>query len=64
MSTEAKDDRLNLRISQALKREVQAYCLHHGIDMSELVTRFFQRIVRNERSRLERFLEKAHERSK
>ena len=51
---EAKDGRVNLRINSELKREVQAYCTTHKIDMSELLTRFFTRIVRNERSRKKR----------
>jgi len=46
-----KDERLNLRINGALKAEVQAYCKARDVDMSDLVTRFFQRIVANERAR-------------
>lgn len=50
-SVAKKDDRLNLRVSGELKAEVQAYCAVRGIDMSELVTRFFLRIVANEKAR-------------
>ena len=46
-----KDDRLNLRISSGLKQEVQHYCEARGIDVSDLVTRFFLRVVANERTR-------------
>ena len=34
-----------------LKQDVQAYCVRRGIEVSDLVTRFFQRIVSNEKER-------------
>lgn len=45
------DGRLNLRISSKLKRQVQGYCSAHNTNMSDLVIRFFERIVSNERAR-------------
>lgn len=50
-SDKKKDDRLSLRVNGKLKREVQKYCASRSVDMSELVTRFFERIVANERDR-------------
>jgi antitoxin component of RelBE/YafQ-DinJ toxin-antitoxin module len=46
-----KDDRMHLRINGKLKQDVQAYCVRRGIEVSDLVTRFFQRIVSNEKER-------------
>jgi antitoxin component of RelBE/YafQ-DinJ toxin-antitoxin module len=46
-----KDDRIYLRINKNLKREVQEYCDARSIDMSDLVTRFFTRVVANENAR-------------
>lgn len=53
-STARKDDRLSLRVNGRLKRNVQKYCIKHGVDMSDLVTRFFERIVKNEEDREKR----------
>lgn len=53
MPPDRKDDRLNLRINRKLKQDVQEYCDRRGIEVSELLTRFFKRIVQNERHRLE-----------
>lgn len=50
-STTKKDERLNLRINHSLKVAVRAYCEKHGIDTSELVTRFFTRVLANEAER-------------
>lgn len=47
-----KEARLNLRVEEELKTKVQEYCDRRGIAMSELVTRFFARVVRNEEARL------------
>jgi antitoxin component of RelBE/YafQ-DinJ toxin-antitoxin module len=49
---DTKDDRVHLRINSTLKREVQAYCARRGIEMSDLVTRFFVRVVHNDKERL------------
>lgn len=46
-----KEARLNLRVEEELKKQVQEYCDRRGIAMSDLITRFFRRIVRNEESR-------------
>lgn len=46
-----KDDRLSLRVNGKLKREVQKYCASRELDISELTTRFFERIVVNEKER-------------
>lgn len=52
MSTTApKDDRLNLRINKKLKKQVQKYCGDKGLDMSEVVTRFFERLIQREEER-------------
>jgi antitoxin component of RelBE/YafQ-DinJ toxin-antitoxin module len=48
---EPKDDRVNLRINRQLKKLVQQYCDTRGLDLSTLVTLFFQRIVSNEAKR-------------
>lgn len=47
-----KDDRLSLRIPSVLKQQVKRYCAVHSIDMSELVTRFFSRLVAREAARI------------
>lgn len=52
--TDRKDDRLNLRINRVLKLEIQSYCERRDMDMSDLVTRFFERIARHERARLKK----------
>jgi len=46
-----KDDRINLRINGKLKLDVQRYCDKREIDMSDLVTRFFRRVIHNEETR-------------
>lgn len=52
MSTSGtKNDRLSLRINGRLKRRIQKYCEVHGVDMSELVTRFFENLVVKEQER-------------
>jgi antitoxin component of RelBE/YafQ-DinJ toxin-antitoxin module len=48
---ERKDDRLSLRVNSKLKKKVQRYCVAHGVDMSDLVTRFFERVVAKEAER-------------
>lgn len=46
-----KDERLGLRINGKLKRKIQRYCVKHGVDMSDLVTRLFERLVAKEEER-------------
>lgn len=50
-SMDKKDDRISLRINRRLKRKMQKYCTRHGVDMSEIVTRVFERLVRKEEER-------------
>lgn len=46
-----KDERLHLRMTKALKQKVVAYCQKYNVDMSDLATAFFTRIVQNEERR-------------
>lgn len=48
---QGKDDRLGLRINGQLKKDVQDYCSVHDVDMSELVTRFFEKLIAKEEAR-------------
>lgn len=50
-SMDKKDDRLSLRINRRLKKKMQKYCVRHGVDMSEIVTRLFERLVAKEEER-------------
>lgn len=50
-TTVPKDDRLNLRVNKKLKKQVQKYCGDKGLDMSEVVTRFFERLIQREEER-------------
>lgn len=47
-----KDARLQLRVSEDLKREIQEYAERNNTDISTLVTQFFVRVLEDERSRL------------
>jgi len=52
MSTMApKDDRISLRINGELKKRVQAYCGSKNLEVSEVVTRFFERLIQREDER-------------
>ena len=44
-----KDDRVYLRINSDLKVQIQAYCDRRGLDLSDLTTRFFTKLVELEK---------------
>lgn len=46
-----KDERLHLRVNGEVKKKVQQYCEKYSMDMSDLVTRFFLKIIAKEEER-------------
>lgn len=46
-----KDDRLYIRIDSELKAKVQAYCQRNHTTPSDVVTRFFVRLLEEDKAR-------------
>lgn len=53
-NTAPKDERLYIRVNGKLKKSVQEYCAVNGVELTDLVTRFFEKIVEKERKRKSR----------
>jgi hypothetical protein len=49
MVRSSKNERLDLRISSKLKRQMKSWATRHNTSLSAVVTRFFENILQHER---------------